>query len=99
MASAQRQVVGVPVAAAALMHCLRSQLTSKDYWVEQTAALQAAPGLLRLLLLLAHAQPRLTSQVGWMDGWMYYTGLARQSTDRKALYEEGIRQEKGGLPS
>jgi hypothetical protein len=22
-----------------------------------------------------------------MDGWMYYTGLARQSTDRKALYE------------
>jgi hypothetical protein len=23
----------------------------------------------------------------WMDGWVYYTGLARQSTDRKALYE------------
>jgi hypothetical protein len=22
-----------------------------------------------------------------MDGWMLYTGLARQSTDRKALYE------------
>jgi hypothetical protein len=22
-----------------------------------------------------------------MDGWMDYTGLARQSTDRKALYE------------
>jgi hypothetical protein len=24
---------------------------------------------------------------GWMDGWMCYTGLARQSTTRKALYE------------
>jgi 3'-phosphoadenosine 5'-phosphosulfate sulfotransferase (PAPS reductase)/FAD synthetase len=22
-----------------------------------------------------------------MDGWMYYTGLARQSKDRKALHE------------
>jgi hypothetical protein len=26
-----------------------------------------------------------------MDGWMYYTGLARQSTDRKALYEANAR--------
>jgi hypothetical protein len=30
-----------------------------------------------------------TTTIGWMDGWMYYTGLARQSTDRKALYEAG----------
>jgi hypothetical protein len=23
----------------------------------------------------------------WMDGWMYYTGLSRQSTRRKAQYD------------
>lgn len=54
------QVLVIPVAAAALLQCLRAQLCVREFWSEySTAAVVATPGCLRLALMAAHEQPQL----------------------------------------